>query len=181
MAGTSSPQQPQVTHPDATAVGDELEDAQGLHAVSNVEVGVVLALESVQPIGDEDSDDNDDIQQVVAVLPVVDGVHIELHAELRAIDGHKDQLGDLRGGGVPKIRGSGQAAEPHRPSLSLQEGPNRLCASQQAEGTPSQPRDRETQAELQAHSRHTVGPILFPFCSFPPCSPKLGLGHTQGA
>lgn len=120
MAGTSSPQQPQVTHPDATAVGDELEDAQGLHAVSNVEVGVVLALESVQPIGDEDSDDNDDIQQVVAVLPVVDGVHIELHAELRAIDGHKDQLGDLRGGGAEdqRVRPSGRAPS----SLALPAG-----------------------------------------------------------
>lgn len=123
MAGTSSPQQPQVTHPDATAVGDELEDAQGLHAVSNVEVGVVLALESVQPIGDEDSDDNDDIQQVVAVLPVVDGVHIELHAELRAIDGHKDQLGDLRGGGCRRSEGQAKRQSPIVPRSPCRRGP----------------------------------------------------------
>lgn len=52
----------------------------------------MLALESSETIGDEDCDDDDYIQQVVAIFPVVDGVHVELHAELGAIDGHKDQL-----------------------------------------------------------------------------------------
>ena len=87
----------QATHPDATAVGDKLEDAQGLHTIGNVEVGVVLALDLAETVGDEDDDDNDHIEQIVAILPVVDGVHIELHAELRAIDGHKDELRDLHG------------------------------------------------------------------------------------
>lgn len=55
------PRYPWVTHPDATAVGDKLEDPQGLHAISDAEVGVVLALYLAEAIGDEDNDDNDHI------------------------------------------------------------------------------------------------------------------------
>ena len=52
----------------------------------------MLALDLAETVGNEDDDDDDHIEQVVAILPVVDGVHIEFHAELRAIDGHKDEL-----------------------------------------------------------------------------------------
>lgn len=101
LAGTSALPEPrpppQLAHPDAAAVGDKLEDAQGLHAVGNVEVGVVLALDLAEAVGDEEDGEDDDIEQVVAVPPVGDGVHVELHAELGAIDGHEDDLRDLWG------------------------------------------------------------------------------------
>lgn len=108
---------PQVTHPDATAIGDKLEDAQGLEAISNVEVGVVLALEFVESIGDEDNDDDDYIQQVIAILPVINGVHVQLHAELGAIDGHKEELRDLQGCQGWRVRPSLRAPE-SRPLLA---------------------------------------------------------------
>lgn len=92
LSPASAPGHPQFPHPDTTAIGDKFEDAQGLYAISDVKVGVVLSLELAETIGDEDSDDNDHIQHIVAIFPVVDGVHVELHAELGAIDGHKDEL-----------------------------------------------------------------------------------------
>lgn len=157
-----SPRHPQATHADATAVGDKLEDAQGLHAVRDVEVEVVLALESAETVGDEDGDDNDYIQQVVAILPIVDGVHVELHAELGAVDGHKDQLGDLRG-----CRGSeGQARLQSPivpPSPSLPVG----CAQLGGRVLPGHPRERGNPGGVAGPQRTHRVPDSLPLLHLP--------------
>lgn len=92
-----APWHPQRTHPDAPAIADKLEDTQGLHAISDMHVTELSAHELADSIGEKHNDDNDHIQHVVAILPVVDGVHIELHGQLRCADGHKEDLRELQG------------------------------------------------------------------------------------
>lgn len=50
------------TYPDASAVGDKLQDSQRLYPVGNVEVFVKPSLDLSEGIGNQDDKDNDHIQ-----------------------------------------------------------------------------------------------------------------------
>lgn len=85
------PPSSQPTHSDGLGMGDKLEDAQGLQAISNVEIEV-FTLDLTEHIGDEDNDQDDHVQQVIAIFPIADRIHVDLHEEFTGVDGHKDHL-----------------------------------------------------------------------------------------
>lgn len=52
----------------------------------------MIPLGLAQDVGYGDDNEDDHVQNVVAVLPVLYGLHIDLHEELRDVDGDKAQL-----------------------------------------------------------------------------------------
>jgi hypothetical protein len=52
----------------------------------------MIPLDFAEEIGYGENDENDHIQYVIAILPVCNGVHIDLHEELADIDRYKEKL-----------------------------------------------------------------------------------------